>query len=170
MLLGQDCVVDTIVGGNVSISSIKNKLNDVIIEDQLAINILSIKHHKKFKVMIKLILEDDSYVIVGKNTYLQVVEEHDIGRILEAKDAYAGQIICPPIPNYVDKILWASSYGKCIKAKQTVLYKASTVVFDNCDYVTISGIPILHDNYEFRKIRRIAKRSNSIANLLLKAI
>lgn len=168
MLIAHDSILETINGGFINISTIYSTLSDIVISQDETTKILAIKHHKHFKVMTKLIFDDDSYVIIGKNTYIQIVEEHDLGRIIEAKDAHPGQKLCPPIPPYADIRIWGSEYGKNIKQKQTVFYRASTVLFDKCEYVKINNAIILHDNYEFNVIRKIAKKSNSVANLLLK--
>ena len=168
MLVGQDCTVDTINSGTVKISTIHHKLSDIIINQELTTNILAIKHHKKYKVMIKLTFNDDSCVILGKNTYVQIVEEHDIGKIVEAKDVHGGQILCPPLPPYADIRLWGEIYGKPIKLKQTLLYKASTVLFDKCEYVVIDGAPIIHDNSQFDALRKVVKKTNSVGNLIFK--
>ena len=168
MLVGQDNFISTTDGGDVKVSTIRGKLDNIIIDDNNTTSLLSIKHHKKFKVMTKIILEDDTYVVVGKHTYVQIVEEHDIGRIIEAMEVQPGQLLCQPLPPYADIRLWGANYGIAIKAKQTILYKASTILFDDCEFVTINNIPILHDNHQFRNIRRVVKRSNSIGNLLFK--
>lgn len=169
MLVGQDNFISTTDGGDIKVSTLHGKLDNVIIDEDTT-TILSVKHHKKFKVMTKIIFEDDSYIIIGKHTYLQVVEEHDIGKIIEANDAQPGQLLCPPLPPYADIRLWGSSYGVPIKKKQTLLYKASTILFDKCEYVRIGNMPVLHDNHEFRNIRRIVRRNNSVGNLLFKHI
>jgi hypothetical protein len=168
MLVGDDCLLSTLDGGDIKISTINGKLNNVIVDENVTTTLLSIKHHKKFKLMTKLIFEDNSYVIIGKHTYVQVVEEHDIGKLIEAMDVQPGQLLCPPLPSYADIRLWGDSFGIAVKAKQTILYRASTILFDECEYLTINGVPILHDNHQFRHIRRIVKRSDSVGNLLFK--
>ncbi len=168
MLVGQENTLLTLGGGTVKIPTIHSTLSNIVIDNENTTIILAIKHHKRFKILVKLIFDDDSFVIVGKHTYLQVVEEHDIGKIIEAKDAHPGQILCPPLPSYVDIRIWGSEYGKNIKHKQTVFGKASTILFDKCEYVTINDAPILHDNHQFSGIRKLAKRTNSVANLLFK--
>ncbi len=170
MLVGQDNYVLTKNGDKIKISSIHGRLDDVMVDDDTITTILSIKHHKKYKIMTKIILSDDTYVIVGKHTYVQVIEEHDIGRIVEAMDVHPGQLLCPALPPYADIRLWGNEHGIPIKMKQTIFYNASTILFDECEHVKINGAPILHDNYEFKNIRRIIKRKNSVGNLLFKKI
>ena len=170
MLVGQDNFITTTDGGKIKISSIHGKLDNVFVDDNEVVTLLSIKHHKKYKVMIKIIFEDDTYIIVGKHTYLQVVEEHDIGKIIEACEVHPGQLLCPPLPPYVDIRLWGSNYGIAIKNKQVLLYKASTLLFDKCDYIRICDVPILHDNDRFKNLRKLIRRNNSVGNMLFKHI
>ena len=162
MIIADDCFL-TSNENNIPVKSVEAGLE---VADNT--KVLSIRRHKKYKVMIKVIFNDDSYIIVGKNTYLQIVEEHDIGRIIEAKDVQPGQLLCPPLPPYADIFTWGSTYGIGIKKRQTMLQKVSTIVFDECEYININGIPVLHDNYEHRIVRHVARRSTSIGNLLLK--
>jgi len=168
MLVGQENTLLTSKGGIIKVPTIHGKLSDIIIDNENTTNILAIKHHKRFKILIQITFDDNTYVIIGKHTYIQVVEEHDIGRIIEAKDAHPGQKLCPPLPEYADIRIWGSEYGKNIKHKQTIFSKASTILFDKCEYITLSDAPILHDNHQFSGIRRLAKRTNSVANLLFK--
>lgn len=149
------------------LKNIHSKVSNVTISEGVTTTILAIKHHKKYKVLVKIIFEDDKFIEVGKDTILQIAED-DLARLTPAKDLIPGSIICPPIPHYADVRLWAETYGLRIKARQLVLAKASTVIFDKCEYVTIGDVPLLHDNQEYNKLRKVARRSTSLANLLMK--
>jgi hypothetical protein len=167
MLLGQDNYVQIYDDKKYSIllKNIKGRTEDIIIDDSNYTDILAIKNHKKYRVLIRLIFENGTQVDLGKETMLQVVEGHDSAKLIPAKAVKPGQRVCPPIPPYADP---AKASGFIIMFKETRMLLASTVIFGKCDYVLINGIPILHDNEEDKNIRKVARRSNSLANLLLK--
>lgn len=167
MLLGQENYVQIYYDKKYSIllKNIEGYTKNIIINNSTYTDILAIKNHKKYKVLIRLIFENGAQVDLGKETMLQVVEEYDSAKLIPAKDVQLGQRVCLPISPYTDPV---KAYGFIIVLKETRMLFASTVIFDKCDYVLINGIPILHDNEEEKNIRKIAKKSNLLANLLLK--
>jgi len=169
MLIGQDNTLQVYSEKEYSvlIRNIHMKIEDVMISEGVYTDILAIKHHKKYKVVTRLLLENGKHVDIGQDTILHVVEEHDRPRLIPAKNIQHGHIICPPIPSYADIRTWAATYGVGVKTRQLILAKVSTIIFDKCEYVPINGVPILHDNHEDKNIRKLAKRSNSLARLIL---
>lgn len=168
MLIGQECKVLATADRtySVAVGGLGTSLNNVVVNETEQTKILSVRHHKKRRVMVKISLENDNFVIVGYDTMFQIVEDN-IASFVDARGIKKGQFICPPIPPYCNPADWAKAYGFRVKSRDQIMCKVSTIVFDKCEYVVINHVPILHDNHEYKTIRKVAKKSNSVAQLLL---
>lgn len=156
MIIGQECKLLSQADRtySIAIGNIEGAVKNVIIDEDRKVDLLAVRHKKSRKVMVKITTTDDNFVIVDRRTMFQI---KDMGkaRIIEAANIKKGHIIC------------SSTHEIEVKSNELIMCKASILVFDKCDYVTINHLPIVHDNYEDRGIRRMAKRSNLLASLLM---
>lgn len=165
MIVGQNCILS--VNGNIrAVGTVNGRLDNVNSDGELT-SVLAIKHHKKPKLLVGIKTVNEDYLLVDPTSQFQIVDNGKL-RYVDADLVKPGYIICPPMPDYAELAMWTNLYGVKVESKELRFTNASTIIFDKCDYVRISNVPILHDNYCNRKLRYIAKRSTSVANLLLK--
>lgn len=131
------------------------------------VNIINHRHCRAHRVMVQIETECGKSAIIGKTIYIQVVDE-GVPRIVRSLDLAPGMIICPPIPDGNDRDLWVINHGVVVKKRHLVLSKASHIIFDECEFVVINGIPLLHDNSNHRFIRLFSRISLRLSRLGLK--
>lgn len=168
MLLGQDNIIQ-IVDKNRYLMRIRDihSPKQHFINETNVIDIINHKHCKTHHVMIRIETECGKIVVINRHIYLQVLDDN-IPRTIFAQDIRPGMIIYPPIPSNSDADLWIIQHGVVVKYRHLVLSNASHIIFDECDYVIVNGVPLLHNNAKNRRVRRISRISKRLARIGLR--